>query len=86
MVFVDISLTPSLLGATLPLSLSLNKRVLDDFMGLCFFALCAFLPSVSARARHADLRIKTWPDFQCVYFRPQQRAVRAVVADGTSAF
>ena len=37
MVFVDISLTSSLLGATLPLSLSLNKRVLDDFMGLCFF-------------------------------------------------
>ena len=37
MVFVDISLTPSLLGATLPLSLSLNKRVLDDLMGLCFF-------------------------------------------------
>ena len=37
MLFVDIFLTPSLLGATLPLSLSLNKRVLDDFMGLCFF-------------------------------------------------
>ena len=37
MVSVDISLTPSLSGATLPLSLSLNKRILGDFMGLCFF-------------------------------------------------
>ena len=37
MVSSDISLTPSLPGATLSLSLSLNKRILDDFMGLCFF-------------------------------------------------
>ena len=38
MVSVDISLTPSLPGATLPaVSLSLNKRILGDFMGLCFF-------------------------------------------------
>ena len=36
MVSVDISLTPSLPGVTLPLSLSLNKRILGDFMGLCF--------------------------------------------------
>ena len=37
MVSVDISLTPSLPGATLSLSLSPNKRILGDFMGLCFF-------------------------------------------------
>ena len=37
MVSVDISLTPSLPGATLSLSGSQNKRILGDFMGLCFF-------------------------------------------------
>ena len=37
MVSVDISLTPSLPGATLSLSGGQNKRILDDFMGLCFF-------------------------------------------------
>ena len=37
MVFVDISLTLSLPGATLLLSGSQNKRILGDFMGLCFF-------------------------------------------------
>ena len=37
MVSVDISLTPSLPGVSLPLSLSLNKRILGDFMGLYFF-------------------------------------------------
>ena len=37
MVSVDISLTPSLPGATLSLSGSQNKRVLGNFMGLCFF-------------------------------------------------
>ena len=31
-------------------------------MALCFYALCAFLPSVPGRARHADLLIKTSPD------------------------
>ena len=38
LVSVDISLTPSLSGPTLPLSLSLNKRILGDFIGLCFFS------------------------------------------------
>ena len=37
MVSVDISLTPSLPGATLSLSSSLNKRVLGDYMRVCFF-------------------------------------------------
>ena len=37
MVSVGISLTPSLPGATLSLSGSRNKRILGDFMGLCFF-------------------------------------------------
>ena len=36
MVSLDISLTPSLSGATLLLSGSQNKRILGDFMGLCF--------------------------------------------------
>ena len=37
MVSMDISLTPSLPGATLSLSSSLNKRVLGDYMRVCFF-------------------------------------------------
>ena len=37
MVSMDISLTPSLSGATLSLSSSLNKRVLSDYMRVCFF-------------------------------------------------
>ena len=37
MVSVDISLTPFLPGATQSLSGSPNKRILGDFMGLCFF-------------------------------------------------
>ena len=38
MVSVDISLTPSLPGATLSLSLSLNKRILGDFTGYYVFS------------------------------------------------
>ena len=37
-VSVDISLTPSLPGATLSLSLSLNKRILGDFTGYYVFS------------------------------------------------
>ena len=37
MVSMDISLTPSLPGATLSLSSSLSKRVLGDYMRVCFF-------------------------------------------------
>ena len=58
MVSVDISLTPSLPGVSLPLSLSLNKRILGDFMGIMFFRQ----DSLKSEGRcHADLRIKTRP-------------------------
>ena len=58
MVSVDISLTPSLPGVSLPLSLSLNKRILGDFMGIMFFRQ----DSLKAEGRcHVDPKINTRP-------------------------
>ena len=61
MVSVDISLTPSLPGTTLTLSLSLNKRILDDFMGLCFFG----------RIRLRQKEGVTQITFKCLNFNQQ---------------
>ena len=57
-------------SATLP---KLNKRVLDDFMGLCFFRRLS--PQTEGR-RDADHKIKTWPDRVCAYLGEQRDTTR----------